>query len=71
MNDAIDKGQAQASTPGVGSGETVVMKFGGTSVAGPDDLKFQFGAPNRIPVVGDWDGDGDLGIGVFNPATGR
>ena len=29
-----------ASTPGVGSGgETVVMKFGGTSVAGPEDLK--------------------------------
>src|SRR5574338_1225871 len=40
VNDAIDKGQAQASTPGVGSGgETVVMKFGGTSVAGPEDLK--------------------------------
>src|SRR4029078_1515149 len=30
----------QASTPGVGpGGETVVMKFGGTSVAGPEDLK--------------------------------
>ena len=40
MTDAADKGQAQASTPGVGSGsETVVMKFGGTSVAGPEDLK--------------------------------
>ena len=40
MNDAVDKGQSQASTPGVGSGgETVVMKFGGTSVAGPEDLK--------------------------------
>ena len=40
VTDAIDKGQSQASTPGVGSGgETVVMKFGGTSVAGPEDLK--------------------------------
>jgi aspartate kinase len=40
VNDAVDKGQSQASTPGVGSGgETVVMKFCGTSVAGPEDLK--------------------------------
>jgi aspartate kinase len=40
VTDAADKGQAQASTPGVSSGgETVVMKFGGTSVAGPEDLK--------------------------------
>ena len=40
MTAAADKDRAQASTPGVGSGsETVVMKFGGTSVAGPEDLK--------------------------------
>jgi len=36
---ATDPGP-QASTPGVGpGGEIVVMKFGGTSVAGPEDLK--------------------------------
>ncbi|HET6831639.1 MAG TPA: hypothetical protein VFH44_09855, partial [Solirubrobacterales bacterium] len=40
MTDAVDTGQQQASTPGVSAGgETVVMKFGGTSVAGPEDLK--------------------------------
>ena len=40
MTDAVDKGKSQASTPGVSAGgETVVMKFGGTSVAGPEDLK--------------------------------
>ncbi|MEZ5074316.1 MAG: aspartate kinase [Solirubrobacterales bacterium] len=36
---AATAAEAQATTPGVGRGEIVVMKFGGTSVAGPEDLK--------------------------------
>jgi hypothetical protein len=36
----VTEAAPQASTPGVGpGGEVVVMKFGGTSVAGPEDLK--------------------------------
>ena len=30
---------------------------------GGDPLSFVFGAPGGIPVVGDWDGDGDDTIG--------
>ena len=28
-----------------------------------------FGAPNLVPIAGDWDGDGLDTIGVFDPAT--
>jgi len=30
----------------------------------------RFGQPGDIPLVGDWDGDGMDGIGVFNPRSG-
>ena len=36
----------------------------------PSYTPFQFGAPGWIPVVGDWDGTGYSGIGVFDPITG-
>jgi hypothetical protein len=31
---------------------------------------FRFGAPGWVPVVGDWNGTGHTGIGVFDPSTG-
>jgi hypothetical protein len=31
---------------------------------------FVFGAPNLKPIAGDWDGDGDDTIGVYDTATG-
>jgi hypothetical protein len=35
----------------------------------PDAGVFQYGAPGWIPVVGDWNGDGKITIGVVNPST--
>ncbi len=31
----------------------------------------QFGAPADLPVVGDWDGMGQVRVGVFRPSTGE
>ena len=36
--------------------------IGGTS--------FFFGNPNDVPIVGDWDCDGDETVGVFRPSGG-
>ena len=36
----------------------------------PDYTAFRYGAPGWIPVVGDWNGTGHTGIGVFDPSTG-
>ena len=35
--------------------------------AAASTIRFGFGGPGDIPVVGDWDGDGRDGIGVFRP----
>jgi parallel beta-helix repeat protein len=35
------------------------------------DYVFQFGNPDDIPVVGDWDGDGIDEIGLHRPSTGE
>jgi len=37
--------------------------------AGVADLTFNYGIPNWVPIVGDWDGDGIDTIGAYNPAT--
>ncbi|MET0901917.1 MAG: hypothetical protein ABWZ52_01635 [Acidimicrobiales bacterium] len=46
-----------------------------TPTAGPPEIGFRYGgqagAPNDVPVVGDWNGDGRAGIGVFRPSTGE
>jgi hypothetical protein len=35
---------------------------------GPPDIPlFQYGAPDWVPVVGDWNGDGVTTVGVFDP----
>ena len=33
------------------------------------DISFGFGAPGWLPVAGDWDGDGDTTIGLYDPTT--
>ena len=38
-------------------------------VGGAAQISFGFGGAGDIPVVGDWDGDGVDGIGVFRPGT--
>jgi hypothetical protein len=35
----------------------------------PDAGVFRYGAPEWLPVVGDWNGDGTATIGVVDPAT--
>jgi hypothetical protein len=39
------------------------------SAGAPDVTPFAFGAPNWLPVTGDWDGDGRTTVGVVDPAT--
>ena len=44
--------------------------------AGPADISFKFGAsgvPGSAfrPVMGDWDGDGEDTVGLYNPSTGE
>ena len=39
--------------------------------AGNPDLTIDFGVAGDLPVVGDWDGDGDDEPGVFRPSTGQ
>lgn len=34
-------------------------------------IRFSYGNGSYIPVVGDWDGDGDDTAGVFQPSTGN
>ncbi|MCI0458276.1 MAG: Ig-like domain repeat protein [Gemmataceae bacterium] len=41
-----------------------------SNTAGPPDIPaFAFGGAGMLPLVGDWDGDGDLTVGVFDPVT--
>jgi cyclomaltodextrinase len=40
------------------------------SITSPTVISFTFGGPNTIPLVGDWDGNGMEGIGVYAPADG-
>ena len=39
--------------------------------SGTADRNFTFGGGEGIPVVGDWNGDGTDGIGVFNSGHWR
>ena len=36
---------------------------------GPVEMRFRFALPGDRPVVGDWNGDGRDGIGVYRPRT--
>ena len=33
------------------------------------DVVSQFGSPGDLPIIGDWDGDGDDDIGIYRPGT--
>lgn len=39
--------------------------------ASGEEKVVNFGQPGDIPLVGDWDGDGNSGIGVYSPSTGE
>jgi hypothetical protein len=44
-----------------------------TNDAGVADTSFTYGPANSgwIPLVGDWDGDGDQTVGLYNPVTSK
>jgi hypothetical protein len=39
-----------------------------TNNSGPPNIDITFGGPGDLPVVGDWDGNGTVTIGVYRPA---
>src|SRR5688500_7116705 len=42
-----------------------------TPTAGPNDAgEFQFDAPGALPVVGDWNGDGQDDFGIYDTSNG-
>jgi hypothetical protein len=40
-----------------------------SNTVGAVDLTIPFGAPNDLPVVGDWNGDGVATMGIYRPST--
>jgi glucose/arabinose dehydrogenase len=42
-----------------------VLDSNGSNAAEAADARFAFGAPNDIPVTGDWNGDGVTDVGVY------
>ena len=57
-----------ADTVGAYSANNFFLRNSNTS--GPADIAFIYGSGGSlIPLVGDWDGDGDDTAGVFDPAT--
>ncbi len=63
-------GPAATSTVGAFDPATGNWTFRNSNTAGnPDIGPFAYGPPGWLPIVGDWDGDGDFTVGVFDPAT--
>src|SRR3954452_3559147 len=54
---------------GTFSPSTDTFTLRNTANAGPADTTFRLTATGSVPVVGDWNGDGQDDFGVFNPAT--
>lgn len=65
LEDRVVPATASVFDPATATWYLHTQNAGGAADAGV----FQFGAANSIGVVGDWNGDGQDGIGVFNPAT--
>jgi hypothetical protein len=54
--------------PGInGNSNTFYLK--NTNIGGTVDIISSLGAPGDLPIAGDWDGDGDMTIGVYRPST--
>ena len=51
---------------GIGRGNVLIISEDGVEdTPGVADIEFFFGDPGDVPIIGDWDGDGeDAGIGV-------
>ena len=49
------------------SNSTFLLRTSNTS--GFADITVRFGAPDDLPITGDWDGDGIDTVGIFRPST--
>ena len=59
-----------AAHAGVFDPSTATWYLRSTNAAGPADAgSFQFGLAGSVAVSGDWAGNGESGIGVFDPRT--
>src|SRR5262249_31751450 len=56
-------------TVGVFDPATANWYLRNSNSAGGANLLFAFGAPNWLPVAGDWNGDGRTTVGVVDPST--
>jgi hypothetical protein len=58
-------------TPGMFDPQTCTFYLRNVNSTGNADIAFGFGDPSvhYIPLVGDWDGDGQDGVGLYDPAT--
>ena len=67
---AVDLGEVAVGTLDLHEVEPVrTTRDRGDLDAGAPDLEFAFGAPQNLPLAGDWDGDGKTTIGTFDPLT--
>jgi len=59
-------------TIGLYNSATSTFYLRNSNTPGPADLTFRYGVGGKgwIPIVGDWDGDGDSTIGLYDPTNG-
>jgi hypothetical protein len=65
-------GSGQPGSPGIGvfdSGTGTWYLRNQAGAGNPNAGTFQYGAPGWLPVVGDWNGDGQTTVGVIDPTT--
>ncbi len=65
-------GDATADEPGTGDVVVLVEPSGRWHIrtSGIVDYTFWYGVPGDVPLLGDWDGDGDDTPGMYRPSTG-
>jgi hypothetical protein len=64
---------SQPGTPIMMGGAQVIFNNGVWAIANenyPNEIIGNFGGPGDIPVVGDWTGDGEIKMGIYNPIQG-
>src|SRR4029453_675462 len=74
MKDSLDYAIAYGGTDTAALYEPASGAFfiRNSTTPGEADSVFTFGpGGDFLPVVGDWDGDGDVNIGLYEPASGN
>ena len=57
------------TTVGVFDSSSATFFLRSTNDSGAGDITFNYGIPNWIPIVGDWDGDGVETVGLYDPTS--